>query len=73
MWSYIVRGFLRVRGDRGAYKIHLRSGNILMEPNDQYLSIVPGPPRSGRRRKVFLLAADGKITDPTIRAQLERP
>jgi uncharacterized protein DUF4132 len=34
--------FLHVRGDRRTYKIHLGSGNILMEPNDQYLCIVPG-------------------------------
>ncbi|RJF72875.1 DUF4132 domain-containing protein [Deinococcus cavernae] len=33
--------FLRVRGDVRAYKIHLGSSNILMEPNDQYLCIVP--------------------------------
>ncbi len=30
-----------VRGDLRTYKIHLGSGNILMEPNDQYLCIVP--------------------------------
>ena len=30
-----------VPGDRRTYKIHLGSGNILMEPNDQYLCIVP--------------------------------
>jgi hypothetical protein len=34
--------YLRVRGDRRSYRIHLGSGNILMEPNDQYLCIVPG-------------------------------
>jgi hypothetical protein len=34
--------FLVVRGDLRTYKIHLGSGNILMEPNDQYLCIVPG-------------------------------
>ncbi|MBC7806401.1 MAG: DUF4132 domain-containing protein [Akkermansiaceae bacterium] len=34
--------FLRVRGDLRTYKIHLGSANILMEPNDQYLCIVPG-------------------------------
>ena len=34
--------FLVVRGERRTYKIHLGSGNILMEPNDQYLCIVPG-------------------------------
>ncbi len=33
--------FLVVRGDKRVYRIHLGSGNILMEPNDQYLCIVP--------------------------------
>ncbi len=33
--------FLKVRGDLRTYKIHLGSANILMEPNDQYLCIVP--------------------------------
>ncbi len=33
--------FLVVRGSLRTYKIHLGSGNILMEPNDQYLCIVP--------------------------------
>ncbi|AMV38321.1 DUF4132 domain-containing protein [Planctomyces sp. SH-PL62] len=33
--------FLVVRGDLRTYKIHLGSGNILMEPNDEYLCIVP--------------------------------
>ncbi|KAJ3058495.1 hypothetical protein HK102_010472 [Quaeritorhiza haematococci] len=33
--------FLVVRGDLRTYKIHLGRGNILMEPNDQYLCIVP--------------------------------
>ncbi len=34
--------FLIVRGTLRTYKIHLGSANILMEPNDQYLCIVPG-------------------------------
>jgi hypothetical protein len=38
--------FLKVRGNLRTYKIHLGSGNILMEPNDQYLCIVPSS--SGR-------------------------
>lgn len=38
--------FLKVRGNLRIYKIHLGSGNILMEPNDQYLCIVPSS--SGR-------------------------
>lgn len=33
--------FLVVRGELRTYKIHFGSGNILMEPNDQYLCIVP--------------------------------
>lgn len=32
--------FLKVQGQYRTYKIHLGSGNILMEPNDQYLCIV---------------------------------
>ncbi|MBM2622960.1 DUF4132 domain-containing protein [Actinoplanes sp. LDG1-06] len=78
--------FLRVRGSRATYKIHLGSGNILMEPNDAYLCIVPAG-RSARvslpfddderlsliLSKAFLLAADEKITDATILRQLPRP
>ncbi|MET4107463.1 DUF4132 domain-containing protein [Hymenobacter sp. UYP22] len=39
--SEIKGNFLVVKGHRHVYKIHLGSGNILMEPNDQYLCIVP--------------------------------
>lgn len=47
--------FLVVRGDVRTYKIHLGSGNILMEPNDQYLCIVPGRGDvKGPAGKVFL-------------------
>ncbi len=78
--------FLEVRGDLRTYKIHLGSGNILMAPNDQYLCIVPGSraedagelflPFEGDRilavvlSKAFLLAADTKISDPTITRQI---
>jgi hypothetical protein len=34
--------FLVVRGDRATYRIHLGSGNILMEPGSRYLCIVEG-------------------------------
>lgn len=76
--------FLKVRGDRRTYKIHLGSSNILMEPNDQYLCIIPGKDSGlavdfdGDRvlslvlSKAFLLADDTKITDPVILAQLGR-
>jgi hypothetical protein len=37
----VTQRFLIVTGKLNTYKIHLGSGNILMEPNDQYLCIVP--------------------------------
>lgn len=79
--------FLMVRGDLRTYKIHLGSGNILMETNDQYLCIVPGRsedtgdlflPFEGDRMlaiilsKAFLLAGDTGIKDPTIVSQIKR-
>ncbi|OON67776.1 DUF4132 domain-containing protein [Hymenobacter sp. CRA2] len=45
--SEIQDRFLVVKGKLRTYKIHLGSGNILMEPNDQYLCIVPD--RSGKQ------------------------
>ncbi|GAB3636079.1 hypothetical protein GCM10027422_16690 [Hymenobacter arcticus] len=39
--STLTDRFLVVQGKLRTYKIHLGSGNILMEPNDQYLCIVP--------------------------------
>ncbi|HEX5720157.1 MAG TPA: DUF4132 domain-containing protein [Thermoanaerobaculia bacterium] len=83
----LAERFLVVRGDRRTYKIHLGSGNILMEPNDQYLCIVAD--RSSRAEqpvlpfegdgtlavilsKAFLLAEDTKIADPQIVGQLGR-
>jgi hypothetical protein len=48
--------FLRVRGELRTYKIHLGSGNILMEPNDQYLCIVPSRGRAaeGATEQLYL-------------------
>ncbi len=47
--------FLVVRGDVRTYKIHLGSGNILMEPDDQYLCIVAGRSQTDKSTgKVFL-------------------
>ncbi|MGN9842301.1 DUF4132 domain-containing protein [Nonomuraea sp. H19] len=76
--------FLLVRGDLRTYKIHLGSGNILMEPNDAYLCIVPrstgdqvflpfeedGGMLSIILSKAFLLAADTAIADPSITRQI---
>jgi hypothetical protein len=46
--------FLRIAGSVRAYKIHLGSGNILMEPNDQYLCIVPDRRSDELGNRVFL-------------------
>jgi hypothetical protein len=46
--------YLRVRGDRRSYRIHLGSANILMEPNDEYLCIVPGRGAGSAGSKVVL-------------------
>jgi len=78
--------FLIVRGDLRTYKIHLGSGNVLMEPDNQYLCIVPdqGAKRLGRVflpfegdttlsiiiSKALLLADDRRIADPIIMAQI---
>lgn len=78
--------FLVVKGELRTYKIHIGSGNILMEPNDQYLCIVPSRKEAVGEKvfipfegdtglsivlsKAFLLAEDSKISDPTITSQI---
>jgi len=52
--SEIRDKFLVVKGKRRTYKIHLGSGNILMEPNDQYLCIVPDRSAKELTADVFL-------------------
>lgn len=78
--------FLIVRGDLRTYRIHLGSANILMEPDDTYLCVVPVRGKGDSRvflpfeddrlslilSKAFLLAADTEITDGSILAQLGR-
>ncbi|MFE9443462.1 DUF4132 domain-containing protein [Streptomyces sp. NPDC006602] len=78
--------FLVVRGDVGTYRIHLGSANILMEPDDAYLCIVPSRRKGDGKvflpfederlslilSKAFLLAADTRITDETILRQIKR-
>jgi hypothetical protein len=46
--------YLHVRGKLRTYRIHLGSGNILMEPNGQYLCIVPGAAGRKYRDRVYL-------------------
>lgn len=85
--SFLDR-FLVVKGALRTYKIHLGSGNILMEPNDQYLCIVPSQKDAGTEplvlpfegdrtlsvilSKAFLLAEDSKIKDSTILNQIKQ-
>lgn len=54
--------FLVVRGTLRTYKIHLGSSNILMEPNDQYLCIVPERGRSAATSGKFFLPFEGDNT-----------
>jgi Domain of unknown function (DUF4132) len=46
--------FLIVQGTIRTYKIHLGSGTILMEPNSQYLCIVPSYDKKASADSVFL-------------------
>lgn len=46
--------FLVVKGKLRTYKIHIGSTNILMEPNDQYLCIVPDRREKDHTENVFL-------------------
>lgn len=54
--------FLTVRGTFRAYKIHLGSGNILMEPNDQYLCIVPSASQESKAGAQVFLPFEGDRT-----------
>lgn len=54
--------FLVVRGDIRIYKIHLGSGNILMEPNDQYLCIVPSRRTGGMGKDKLFIPFEGDQT-----------
>ncbi|HVK39022.1 MAG TPA: DUF4132 domain-containing protein [Candidatus Kapabacteria bacterium] len=58
--------FLRVRGDLRVYRIHLGSGNILMEPNSQYLCIVPDKSRRAAERGTLFLPMEGDTVLSTI-------
>ncbi|WP_299444124.1 DUF4132 domain-containing protein [uncultured Aquimarina sp.] len=46
--------FLRIKGTKRTYKIHIGSTNILMEPNDQYLCIVPARGKDKNTDNIFL-------------------
>jgi hypothetical protein len=46
--------FLVVQGTLRTYNIHLGSGNILMDPNSQYLCIVPDHHKKANTESIFL-------------------
>jgi hypothetical protein len=46
--------FVVVKGKLRTYKIHIGSTNILMEPNDQYLCIVPNQHKANPTENLFL-------------------
>ncbi|MGB0868853.1 MAG: DUF4132 domain-containing protein [Flavobacteriales bacterium] len=52
--AHIDGKFLIVKGEIRTYKIHIGSGNILMEPNDQYLCIVPSRSPETATNKIFI-------------------
>ncbi|GGQ41730.1 hypothetical protein BKA00_003010 [Actinomadura coerulea] len=78
--------YLVVRGELRTYKIHLGSANIVMEPDDAFLCVVPERRAAGARvflpfederlsliiSKAFLLAADDAIEDESILMQIKR-
>jgi len=84
----ITGRYLTVRGESNEYRIHLGSGNVLMEPGSRYLCIVRGAgdtaatvplPFDGDSMfatilsKAFLLANDKAIQDQTILRQIRQP
>jgi hypothetical protein len=59
---FIKDKFLFVKGSLRTYKIHLGSGNILMEPNDQYLCIVPDRASTSKIPQNLFLPFEGDHT-----------
>jgi Domain of unknown function (DUF4132) len=59
---HLIDRFLVVKGSLRTYKIHLGSSNILMEPNDQYLCIVPDPASTSKLPKNVFLPFEGDTT-----------
>jgi hypothetical protein len=60
--AYIEGRFLVVKGQLRIYKIHLGSSNILMEPNDQYLCIIPDRSSANPAQYPVFLPFDGDQT-----------
>jgi len=54
--------FLKVRGNVRSYKIHLGSANVLMEPNDRYLCVVPDRRSGASGGRGLVLPYEGDTT-----------
>jgi hypothetical protein len=54
--------FLVVRGELRTYKIHMGSGNVLMEPDNRYLCIVPAQGTASRPLGRVFLPFEGDST-----------
>lgn len=78
--------YLIVEGKIRTYRIHLGSGNVQMEPNNQYLCIVRDRTAGSKHvrlpfegddtlamilSKAFMLIDDDKIKDASIRSQIQ--
>ncbi|MFT8807561.1 DUF4132 domain-containing protein [Gluconobacter sp.] len=76
--------YVHVRGVLHSYRVHIRTGNIFLDPDRRYICIVPDARKKKSTialpfdddqtlsvilSKLFLLAADDKITDPVILRQ----
>lgn len=55
----VIDRFLVVRGNLRTYKIHIGSANILMEPDDSYLCIVPARRRDPAHNVFLPFEEDG--------------
>ncbi len=61
--AHLMDRFLVIKGSRRTYKIHLGSGNVLMEPNDQYLCIVAAPAARAKTAKLYIpFEGDAKLS-----------
>jgi hypothetical protein len=82
---WLEERYLVVEGKLRTYRIHLGSGNVQMEPNNQYLCIVRDRTAGSKQvrlpfegddtlsiilSKAFMLADDDKIKDASINSQI---
>ncbi|WP_225198355.1 DUF4132 domain-containing protein [Gluconobacter oxydans] len=80
----LIDTHVHVRGVLHSYRIHIGTGNIFLDPDRRYICIVPDARKKKSSialpfdddqtlsvilSKLFLLAADDKITDPVILRQ----